>query len=312
MDIVKCIAVIAAAVPLVCSAASQNNAEQVTCSGTQTTDTTNGLQIDCVGSLTIVGGSLTSDTFIKLTASDALYLDNITVKAPSVNLDGATISVGSAAKIDSANSYVSAGISLMIGNQLAGGAAWGGNSLNNYSSGSVLTNGSISIGAGGIRGKEAITLTGNNSIPTTPWTITTIVEGKSCTQSGAISVFKTVESGTRFCAGSKKAFHRVQFLRATAECRVAPGSFDIAATQDFPWDTTQTKVAECNDIGGGNSSCALYDTSNSSNTAQLYAGRLALKWGRDGDIHGLSGRIIEKTADGCHSESTLKLVKRMP
>ncbi len=315
MYILKYLAALIAVAPLVCSAASQINADQVTCSGTQTTDSTNGLQIDCVGSLTVVGGSLVSDSFIKLTATDALYLDSITVTAPTIDLAGATISYSGTAKFDSTNltannrSVVPVPVSGSL--SLPSGSTGGRISISGNGSGSLAltngggsTNGSISAGA---RGRIPLAGNGSGSI--------TLANGAGgvCSSSGVPSVFQVVESGTHYCAGHKNAFHRIKFFRTTAECHTAPTSFEIASTQDFPQDgSTQSKIAECSNIGTGNSSCVLYDAiDGSGNLVQPYAGRLALKWGRNGKIHSLEGHVIEKTLDGCHSESTLKFVRRI-
>jgi hypothetical protein len=272
------------------------------------------LQIDCVGSLTIVGGSLTSDSFIKLTASDALYFDKITITAPNITLTGNTISSSTSTKFDTLNINLTANgkptLTCPFSGHLSGSTV---TVLN--SKGLTLTwvDNATNVGRGcdlnAIGGTGAVI---TNSGVLYPGGAITLSSGQ-CSSTGVPSVFKMVESGTRYCAGFKSAFHQVRFLRTTAECHTAPSSFEIAPTQDFPSDSsTQSKAAECSNINTSKSSCVLYEaTGGNSNSSQPYAGRLAVKWGRNGEISRLSGHIIEKSLDGCHSESTLKFIKKI-
>jgi hypothetical protein len=77
--------------------------------------------------------------------------------------------------------------------------------------------------------------------------------------------------------------------------------------------STIQSTAQCSDVGGMLSSCLLYDAvdGGSNPISQPSVGRLELKWGKKGDLRKLEARIIEKTSDDCHSESTLKFVKKM-
>jgi hypothetical protein len=297
----KYIGAMLVAAPLVCSAASQNLANQVSCTGTLTTDSTNGLQIDCTGSLTLVGGSLTSDSSIKLTASDTLFLDNITVTAPTINLSGGnTVSIGNSVKIDISNLNIN---------------VMGNSTLVDPVSG-ALPNGVVLTASGGDNVRPIIDpgVIIHGPIVRFPEPVIQLqVGGGSCSSSGIPSVFQIVESGTRFCADGKKDYHQIWFLRTTAECHTAPTNFEIAPTQDFPTDdSTQNITADCHNNGAENSSCFISDaTEGSTNLTQPTAGRLTLKWGRNGKIHKLVGHIIEKSLDGCHSESTLKFIKKI-
>jgi len=349
MQLLKYIPAVIAAAPMMACAASQINAEQVTCSGTQTTDTTNGLQIDCLGSLTIFGGRLISDEDIKLTASDALYLDLITVRTPkNISLTGNSVSLGNNAKLDgyqvTVNSKMDcANAGVIVGeldcntNIVNSGVIVGGirtpgtingvislnpgftNGGNNGAAGGAIsfdstgsTNGGNIIARGTTNG-GIVSSTNGASAGSGFWIFNppgVDLSGSTCQPTGAPSVFKLIEDGTRYCASGKTRFHQVRFIRTTAECRTLPTSFEMAATSDFPPADTTLRSAQCTDDAGLNSSCLIYDAvDGSGNPIQPSAGRLDLKWNKNGALQKLEGRIIEKTADDCYSESSLKFVK---
>lgn len=344
MQLMKNIAAIIAAAPMMAYAASQINAEQVTCSGTQTTDTTNGLQIACAGSLTIFGGSLTSDEDINLTASDALYLDAVTLTtAKNISLTGSSVSVGSNAKLDGQQLTINSTQDCVNAGLIAGALNCNTNIVNTgVIGGSVVTDNNHlvlpvrpgSLGDNGVVPVGNITGTPGAAISVGGWsdssiiprdvTLVGIANGEktvinyggraACQATGVPAIFKMIEAGSRYCAGGKTQFHQVRFLRTTAECHNLPGTVELAPTQDFPMDSsTIQSTAQCSDVGGMLSSCLLYDAvdGGSNPIQQPSVGRLELKWGKKGDLRKLEARIIEKTSDDCHSESTLKFVKKM-
>lgn len=79
-------------------AATGFSVQNISCSGTQATiigDVTGPLSIGCDGSLSLIGGSIHSDTSIMLAADETLTLVDLTLSAPQIDLSGASIYIGS-------------------------------------------------------------------------------------------------------------------------------------------------------------------------------------------------------------------------
>lgn len=124
-------------------AVSTINVPGMTCSGTQTSDLTSFLSLSCTGNLSLIGGTLSSDTKIVLTATGSMTLDNLTVTAPVIDLTGGNLYIGSGASLNAANSATiiaggsgtspfittAAGGSVTIGSSLYSIGAGSGNSL---------------------------------------------------------------------------------------------------------------------------------------------------------------------------------------
>ena len=60
------------------------------CSGTLTSSLLDGASFACAGNFKLDGGSITSDSVINISADGDLFLDNLTLTAPNVNLSNLT------------------------------------------------------------------------------------------------------------------------------------------------------------------------------------------------------------------------------
>jgi hypothetical protein len=68
-------------------AASTASIGSISCSGSQSfIDLTNGANLSCDGNFSLIGGSINSETAITISAFGDLFLDNLTISAPLVNL----------------------------------------------------------------------------------------------------------------------------------------------------------------------------------------------------------------------------------
>ncbi|MEW6506021.1 MAG: PEP-CTERM sorting domain-containing protein, partial [Chloroflexota bacterium] len=72
--------------------------------------------ISCTGNLTFSGASLSSDTWLMLSATEDLFLKNVFVSAPSVSLtSGATLDIDAGSIINAGNVNISAGTVVLNG-----------------------------------------------------------------------------------------------------------------------------------------------------------------------------------------------------
>jgi hypothetical protein len=302
MNVLKSLVALLAVIPLAGFAAAQNNAEQVTCSGTQTTDMTNGLQIDCVGSLTIYGGSLTSDGDIKLTASDVLDLEAVTLTTTkNIILIGNGVSIGRNVAVN-ANHLFATNI---VNNGIISQSGVLPTCVNTIPSSATISVGGWVDPNPNFR-QQVCSLTGINSDQVVSTSLCQATDNNP-------PIFKIIEVGTRYCSSGKTRYHQVRFLRAEgAACHTLPSTVELAPTQDFSMGSTTERTAQCSDTGATHSSCLLYDAINGSATPiQPSAGRVDLTWSKNGNLQKVEGRIIEQTSADCHSESTLKFIKKM-
>ncbi|MBY0578313.1 MAG: hypothetical protein K2P57_04615 [Burkholderiales bacterium] len=90
--------------PPVADAASTISVANMSCSGAQTSSLVNFLSLNCTGDLSLIGGTLASDSKIVLTASGSLTLDNLLVSAPQIDLTANTMTLGSGASFNAGNS----------------------------------------------------------------------------------------------------------------------------------------------------------------------------------------------------------------
>jgi hypothetical protein len=84
-------------------ASSHANITTVSCSGSQSFDLTNGAMLSCDGDFSLIGGSIDSDLGITISAFGSLFIDNLTLSAPIVQLKALTITVAEGASIDVSN-----------------------------------------------------------------------------------------------------------------------------------------------------------------------------------------------------------------
>lgn len=78
--------------PIAASATSISSSSIVNsnCSGILTSSLLDGASFACAGNFTLDGGSITSDSVINILADGDLFLDNLTLTAPNVNLSNLT------------------------------------------------------------------------------------------------------------------------------------------------------------------------------------------------------------------------------
>lgn len=155
-------------------AATGFSVQSFSCSGAQATisgDVTGPLSIGCNGSLSLTGGSVYSDTSIRLAADEALTLVDLILSAPQVDLSGASIFIGNSVNMDLRPTAPVGGVRPTLGgiNLLAdisaggqitlhgGGGIVGGNVGSTGIGGSIsLQQGDITIGGGS--GNASITV----------------------------------------------------------------------------------------------------------------------------------------------------------
>lgn len=86
-------------------AASNANIATISCSGSQSFDLTNGAMLSCDGDFSLIGGSIDSDTGITISAVGSLFLDDLRLRAPVVELKTLTgaVSVAKGVSINVSN-----------------------------------------------------------------------------------------------------------------------------------------------------------------------------------------------------------------
>ncbi|MFH1658381.1 MAG: PEP-CTERM sorting domain-containing protein [Pseudomonadota bacterium] len=86
-------------------AASNANIATIGCSGNSSFDLSNGAMLSCDGDFSLIGGSIDSDIGITISAVGSLFLDDLRISAPVVELKTLTgaISVAKGALIDASN-----------------------------------------------------------------------------------------------------------------------------------------------------------------------------------------------------------------
>ncbi|MGB4064814.1 MAG: PEP-CTERM sorting domain-containing protein [Azonexus sp.] len=86
-------------------AASNANIATISCSGSSSFDLSNGALLSCDGDFSLIGGSIDSDTGITISAVGSLFLDDLRISAPVVELKtlSGTISVAKGASINGFN-----------------------------------------------------------------------------------------------------------------------------------------------------------------------------------------------------------------
>lgn len=67
-------------------ASSNANITTVSCSGSQSFDLTNGAMLSCDGDFSLIGGSIDSDLGITISAFGSLFIDNLILSAPLIQL----------------------------------------------------------------------------------------------------------------------------------------------------------------------------------------------------------------------------------
>lgn len=124
-------------------AVSTANGVNFSCaSGDFTSLSSDGFAASCGGDFDVSGGTLFSDTWIRLTAGGALRIDDVSLTAPRIDLFGDEVTIGSASFIDGSRLGVVEGL-LVIGR--------GGSTLLEGGSGATVTvvgGGDISLGGG--------------------------------------------------------------------------------------------------------------------------------------------------------------------
>lgn len=71
-------------------AASNATITAIGCSGNSSFDLTNGAMLSCDGDFSLIGGSIDSDTGITISAAGSLFLDDLSLVAPLVQLKSLT------------------------------------------------------------------------------------------------------------------------------------------------------------------------------------------------------------------------------
>ncbi|MFZ2972388.1 MAG: hypothetical protein WA049_07085 [Ferribacterium limneticum] len=71
-------------------ATSTANITTASCSGSQSFDLTNGAMLSCDGDFSLIGGSIDSDIGITISAAGSLFLDDLSLAAPLVQLNSVT------------------------------------------------------------------------------------------------------------------------------------------------------------------------------------------------------------------------------
>lgn len=71
-------------------AASNANITTASCSGSQSFDLTNSASLSCSGDFSLIGGSIDSDTSITISAFGSLFIGNMTLNAPLIQLKTVT------------------------------------------------------------------------------------------------------------------------------------------------------------------------------------------------------------------------------
>lgn len=86
-------------------AASNANITTVGCSGNSSFDLSNGAMLSCDGDFSLIGGSIDSDTGITISAVGSLFLDDLKLSAPAVQLRTLTgvVSVTESVSINTIN-----------------------------------------------------------------------------------------------------------------------------------------------------------------------------------------------------------------
>lgn len=86
-------------------AASSANVATISCSGNQSFDMANGAMLSCDGDFSLIGGSIDSDTGITISAVGSLFLDDLKLSAPVVQLNtlSGVVSVTEGVKINTTN-----------------------------------------------------------------------------------------------------------------------------------------------------------------------------------------------------------------
>lgn len=86
-------------------AASNANIATISCSGNSSFDLANAATLSCDGDFSLIGGSIDSDIGITISAVGSLFLDDLRLRAPVVELKTLTgaISVAEGASIDVSN-----------------------------------------------------------------------------------------------------------------------------------------------------------------------------------------------------------------
>lgn len=142
-------------------AATGFSVQNFSCSGTQATiigDVTGPLSIGCDGSLSLIGGSIHSDTSIMLAADETLTLVDLTLSAPQIDLSGASIYIGNSVDMDlrptapvDGGRPTPGGMDLLAGISAGGQITLhGGGGSGGGNRGSTGIGGSISLRPGGI------------------------------------------------------------------------------------------------------------------------------------------------------------------
>ena len=85
--------------PALANASPGLSVENLVCQGTETTDISDVLSIDCSGDLALLGGSITADSKILITAIGTLTLDDLLLSAPEISLSGSSIFLEDGASI---------------------------------------------------------------------------------------------------------------------------------------------------------------------------------------------------------------------
>lgn len=86
-------------------AASNANITTISCSGSSSFDLTNGAMLSCDGDFSLIGGSIDSDTGITISSVGSLFLDDLRLSAPVVEMKTLTgvVSVAEGVSINAIN-----------------------------------------------------------------------------------------------------------------------------------------------------------------------------------------------------------------
>lgn len=171
--------------PISANALSTSSIGNTNCSGSLTTSLLNGASFACAGNLTLDGGFITSDSLINISADGDLFVDNLTLTAPTVtftNLSG-TLTIGSAVVVNTSGAIIQGSQDSILN--------WSKFNIPQGSGGAVLVigdGGDLKVGAG-----SGYVLNPGNNTPVVGGILTIIGSGIG---SGNITTTGSIDNGS--------------------------------------------------------------------------------------------------------------------